>query len=95
MPVLKKPVINEKFAKLNQQGVYGFIVDRDANKIEIKNAVEKMFGVNVDSVNTMISIGKVKNRSTKTRFISGRKSSFKKAIVTLAKGETIDIYAAI
>jgi large subunit ribosomal protein L23 len=95
MPVLKKPVINEKFAKLNQQGVYGFIVDRDANKIEIKNAVEKMFGVNVDSVNTMISIGKVKNRSTKTRFISGRKSSYKKAIVTLAKGETIDIYAAI
>lgn len=95
MPVLKKPVINEKFAKLNQQGVYGFIVDRGANKIEIKNAVEKMFGVNVDSVNTMISIGKVKNRSTKTRFISGRKSSYKKAIVTLAKGETIDIYAAI
>jgi large subunit ribosomal protein L23 len=95
MPVLKKPVINEKFAKLNQQGVYGFIVDKDANKIEIKNAVEKMFGVNVDSVNTMISIGKVKNRSTKTRFISGRKSSYKKAIVTLAKGETIDIYAAI
>jgi large subunit ribosomal protein L23 len=95
MPVLKKPVINEKFAKLNQQGVYGFIVDKDANKIEIKKAVETMFGVNVDSVNTMISIGKVKNRSTKTRFISGRKSSSKKAIVTLAKGETIDIYAAI
>jgi large subunit ribosomal protein L23 len=95
MPVLKKPVINEKFAKLNQQGVYGFIVDKGANKIEIKKAVETMFGVNVDSVNTMISIGKVKNRSTKTRFISGRKSSYKKAIVTLAKGETIDIYAAI
>jgi large subunit ribosomal protein L23 len=95
MPVLKKPVINEKFAKLNQQGVYGFIVEKDANKIEIKKAVEAMFGVNVDSVNTMITIGKVKNRSTKTRFISGRKSSYKKAIVTLVKGETIDIYAAI
>jgi len=95
MPVLKKPVINEKFAKLNQQGVYGFIVDKGANKIEIKNAVEAMFGVNVDSVNTLIAIGKVKNRSTKNRFISGRKSSYKKAIVTLAKGETIDIYASI
>jgi large subunit ribosomal protein L23 len=95
MPVLKKPVINEKFAKLNQQGVYGFIVDKNANKIEIKKAVETMFGVNVDSVNTMITIGKVKNRSSKTRFISGRKSSYKKAIVTLAKGETIDIYASI
>lgn len=95
MPVLKKPVINEKFAKLNQQGVYGFIVDKDANKIEIKKAVETMFGVNVDSVNTMISIGKNKNRSTKTRFITGRKSSYKKAIVKLAKGETIDIYASI
>ena len=95
MPVLKKPVINEKFAKLNQKGVYGFIVDKDANKIEIKKAVETMFGVNVDSVNTMVSIGKVKNRSTKTRFITGRKSSYKKAIVTLAKGETIDIYASI
>lgn len=95
MPVLKKPVINEKFAKLNQQGVYGFIVDKDANKIEIKKAVETMFGVNVDSVNTMISIGKNKSRSTKTRFITGRKSSYKKAIVTLAKGETIDIYASI
>jgi large subunit ribosomal protein L23 len=95
MPVLKKPVINEKFAKLNQQGVYGFIVDKNANKIEIKKAVETMFGVNVDSVNTLITIGKVKNRSTKARFISGRKSSYKKAIITLAKGETIDIYAAI
>lgn len=95
MPVLKKPVINEKFAKLNQQGVYGFIVDKYANKIEIKKAVETMFGVNVDSVNTMISIGKNKSRSTKTRFITGRKSSYKKAIVTLAKGETIDIYASI
>jgi large subunit ribosomal protein L23 len=95
MPLLKKPVINEKFAKLNQKGVYGFIVDKNANKIEIKKAVESMFGVNVDSVNTMLCIGKVKNRSTKTRFISGRKSSYKKAIVTLAQGETIDIYAAI
>jgi large subunit ribosomal protein L23 len=95
MPVLKKPVINEKFAKLNQQGVYGFVVDKDANKIQIKQAVEAMFGVVVESVNTMITIGKVKNRSTRTRFISGRKSSVKKAIVTLKKGETIDIYASI
>lgn len=95
MPVLRKPVINEKFAKLNQQGVYGFIVDKDANKIQIKEAVQSMFGVVVESVNTMVTIGKVKNRSTRTRFISGRKSSYKKAIVTLRKGETIDIYAAI
>lgn len=95
MPVLKKPVINEKFAKLNQKGVYGFVVDKDANKIQIKQAVEAMFGVVVESVNTMITIGKVKNRSTRTRFISGRKSSVKKAIVTLKKGETIDIYASI
>ena len=92
MSALKKPIINEKFAKLNETGVYGFIVEKSSNKIEIKKAVEAMYNVNVSSVRTLIVQGKVKSRMTKSRQVVGRKSSYKKAIVTLVKGEVIDFY---
>lgn len=92
MTALKKPIINEKFAKLNESGVYGFIVEKAANKIEIRKAVEAMYNVNVSSVRTLIVQGKFKSRMTKGRQVTGRKSSYKKAIVTLAKGEVIDFY---
>jgi large subunit ribosomal protein L23 len=95
MSVLIKPVVTEKVSALNEQGKYGFIVDRKANKVEIKKAVEKMYGVTVEDVNTMVYLGKKKTRYTKSRVISGRTPSFKKAIVTVAEGDVIDFYSEI
>ena len=96
MEILKKPLITEKASALSEKaGKYTFLVEKKANKVEIKKAVEKMYGVNVEEVNTLIIASKPKNRNTKTRVISGRKSSYKKAIVKVAKGETIDFYNEI
>lgn len=96
MDILKKPLITEKASALSDKaGKYTFLVEKKANKVEIKKAVEKMYGVNVEEVNTAIIASKPKNRNTKTRIISGRKSSYKKAIVQIAKGEVIDFYNEI
>ncbi|NJN27106.1 MAG: 50S ribosomal protein L23 [Cyclobacteriaceae bacterium] len=95
MTVLKKPLITEKVSELNEKGKYGFVVEKTANKVEIKRAVEKMYGVTVDKVATMRYQGKDKSRFTKARVISGRTASFKKAIVTLAEGDVIDFYGNI
>ncbi len=96
MNILIEPIITEKMTekseKLNQ---YGFIVKKDANKIEIKKAVEKLYNVTVDSVNTMVYGGKRRDRYTKRGLIKGRTKSFKKAIVTLIDGDTIDFYSNI
>jgi len=96
MSILIEPIITEKMTdiseKLNQ---YGFIVDKKANKVEIKKAVEKYYSVTVDSVNTMVYGGKRKNRFTKSGLIKGKTNSFKKAIVTLVEGDTIDLYSNI
>jgi large subunit ribosomal protein L23 len=78
--------------KLNR---YGFLVDRRANKLQIKTAIKELYGVDVASVNTLVFSGKNKTRFTKSGVISGRTSAYKKAIVTLAKGETIDFYSNI
>jgi large subunit ribosomal protein L23 len=77
---------------LNQ---YTFVVDKKANKVEIKKAVEEMYNVAVESVNTIIMPGKVKSRSTKSGILKGRMSSVKKAIVTLTEGEEIDFFGDI
>lgn len=74
---------------------YGFIVDKRANKIEIKKAVEQFYNVKVIDVNTMNYSGKAKSRYTKAGFLSGRTNAFKKAIVTLAPDNTIDFYSSI
>ena len=95
MSILKSPLVTEKISALNEKGKYGFIVDIDANKVEIKNAVEKMYGVNVERVNTISMMGKLKTRNTKAGMLSGRKPNFKKAIVTLAEGEVIDFYGNV
>jgi len=95
MSILKKPLVTEKVSALNEKGKYGFIVDTDANKVEIKNAVEKQYGVNVQKVNTMVVMGKKKTRYTKAGVLAGRKPSYKKAIVTLAAGEVIDFYSNV
>jgi large subunit ribosomal protein L23 len=96
MDILKKPIITEKMTgqgeKLNR---YGFIVDKRANKIQIKKAVEEMYDVRVDAINTLIYGGKAKSRYTKTGIIHGKSSSFKKAIITLAEGDNIDFYSNI
>jgi large subunit ribosomal protein L23 len=82
-------------SSLNEKGKYGFIVDAEANKVEIKKAVEKQYGVNVEKVNTLNVMGKQKTRYTKTGILSGRKPAYKKAIVTLAQGEVIDFYSNV
>ena len=95
MSVLRQPLITEKISTQNESGKYGFIVDSDANKVEIKKEIEKMYGVTVESVNTMKYQGKLKSRFTKTRVVSGRTAGYKKAIVTVADGEVIDFYSGI
>lgn len=74
---------------------YGFVVDKKANKIQIKKAVEQMYGVTVESVRTLNTYGKRKARNTKAGVVIGKKSSVKKAIVSLAQGEIIDFYSNI
>lgn len=74
---------------------YGFIVDRKANKVEIKNAIEQMYGVTVGKVRTMNYIGKPRSRNTKSGVISGRTKPFKKAVVSLSEGDTIDFFSNI
>ena len=78
--------------KLNR---YGFIVDRDANKIQIKAAVEQAYNVTVADVNTINYHGKNKSRFTKAGVLKGRTNHFKKAIVTLAGEDKIDFYSNI
>ena len=94
--VLIKPIVTEKSNKLSDaKRTFAFRVNRKANKLEIKKAVESFYGVNVTDVNTTVSPGKNKSRFTKAGVISGRKPSYKKAYITVAEGETIDLYANI
>jgi large subunit ribosomal protein L23 len=96
MEIIKKPVITEKMTEIGEsQNRYGFIVDKRANKLQIKQAVKAIYGVEVAEVNTMNYSGKTKSRYTKAGFITGKTNSYKKAIVTLAEGETIDFYSNI
>lgn len=96
MEVIKKPIITEKMTAMGEKmNRYGFIVAKAANKIEIKNAVEKMYGVTVANVNTINYIGKIKSRNTKAGVVSGLAGNTKKAIVSLKAGETIDFYSNI
>ena len=96
MNILIKPVITEKMTDESEKyNRFGFVVDRRANKLEIKDAVEKMYGVSVEKVRTMVFPGKAKSRNTKGGVISGRTNSYKKAIVDVAEGESIDFYGNI
>jgi len=96
MDIIKKPVITEKMTAMGEKlNRYGFIVDKRANKLQIKEAIKEIYGVEVTDVNTMNYPGKSKSRFTKGGFISGKTNSFKKAIITLAEGETIDFYSNI
>jgi len=96
MAILIKPVITEKAETLTEkENKYTFIVDKKANKIQIKKAIEDMYKVNVVAVNTMIVPGKVKIRGTRHGYQLGRKPSYKKAIVTVTEDSIIDIYKSV
>ncbi len=97
MDIIVKPVITEKITKMTEKfpNRFGFIVDKRANKIEIKKAVENLYGVKVESVNTMNYSGKRKARYTKSGYIQGKTAAYKKAIVMLAEGDTIDFFSEI
>jgi large subunit ribosomal protein L23 len=96
MSIIIKPVITEKMTAASEKlGRYGFWVEKSSNKIQIRKAVEEMYGVKVDAVKTMNILGKMKFRNTTKGMSQGREASLKKAVVYLAKGETIDFYSNI
>lgn len=96
MDIMIKPIVTEKANAVSEKtGRYTFAVSPDANKFQIKDLVEKMYDVKVVAVNTMNYDGKRKQRYTKSGLIRGKVAAFKKALVTLAEGETIDFYSNI
>jgi large subunit ribosomal protein L23 len=96
MSIIQKPIVTEKMTGLGEKlNRYGFRVQKDANKIQIKKAVEAMYGVTVTDVNTMIVAPKKKSRMTKSGIINGKTTSYKKAVVTVKDGEQIDFYSNI
>lgn len=96
MDIKIEPIVTEKANKLSEKlNRFTFRVSPDANKFQIKDLVEKLYGVKVVAVNTSLYRGKNKSRYTKSGFIKGSTSSYKKAIITLAEGETIDFYSNI
>jgi len=96
MGIIIKPLVTEKMTaaseKLNR---FGFVVRPEANKLEIKSAVEALYNVTVIDVNTIRYSGKNKSRYTKAGMINGRTNAYKKAVVTLKEGDTIDFYSNI
>lgn len=96
MSVLLKPIVTEKMTEQGEDlNRFAFKVDRRANKIHIRKAIEEMYQVKVVSVNTMRYGGKRKSRFTKAGVVIGKTAAYKKAIITLAEGDTIDFYSNI
>lgn len=96
MAYIIKPIVTEKMTRITEkQNKFGFIVKPEANKLQIKAEVEARYNVNVTSVNTMNYAGKNKARYTRAGLLKGRTNAFKKAVVTLKEGETIDFYSNI
>jgi len=96
MNILIKPIVTEKMTSQTEDyNRYGFLVEKKANKIQIRKAVEEIYGVTVESVNTMRYGGKKKSRFTKSGILTGKTDSYKKAIITLVEGDQIDFYSNI
>lgn len=96
MGIIVKPLVTEKMTAITEKfNRFGFIVRPEANKVEIKKEVEALYNVTVVEVNTMRYAGKNKSRYTRSGLINGRTNAFKKAIVTLKEGDTIDFYSNI
>ena len=93
MSIIIKPIITEKITKQGESlNRYGFVVDRKANKVQIKNAIEAAYGVNIVAVNTMNVRPDRSVKYTKSGMISAKTNAFKKAVVQVKEGETIDFY---
>ena len=97
MAFIIKPLVTEKMTNITEKkpNRFGFIVRPEANKLEIKKEVEDFYHVTVVDVNTLRYAGKRSSRYTKAGLVKGQKNAFKKAIVTLKEGETIDFYSNI
>lgn len=97
MGIIIKPIVTEKQTMVTDKtsNRVGFRVSPDANKLEIKAAVEDLYGVTVVKVNTMNYDGKKKSRYTKSGVVNGKEASFKKAIITLKEGDKIDFFSNI
>ena len=97
MAFIIKPLVTEKMTKITdkQPNRYGFVVRPEANKLQIKEEIEGLYNVTVVDVNTMNYAGKRSSRYTKAGLINGQKSAFKKAVVTVKEGDTIDFYSNI
>ena len=96
MAIKIEPIVTEAATKLTDKlNRYTFRVSPDANKYEIKDMVEKLYGVKVEAVNTLVVRGKNKSRYTKSGLLRGKTDKWKKAFITLAEGQTIDFYANI
>ena len=97
MGIIVKPIVTEKQTQISEKypNRVGFRVSPDANKYQIKTAIEELYEVNVVKINTMNYDGKRKSRYTKSGVVSGKEPAFKKAIVTLKEGETIDLFKNI
>lgn len=96
MEIRIEPIVTEKATKLTEKlNRYTFRVSLDANKYQIKDLVEKLYGVKVTDVNTIVVRAKNKSRWTKSGLLRGKKSGYKKAIITLAEGQNIDFYSNI
>jgi large subunit ribosomal protein L23 len=94
--IIIRPIVTEKMtAQGERENRYGFVVAKDSNKVQIKQAVEQEYNVTVTGVRTMICRGKNRTRYTKTNILKGRTASYKKAVVTVKNGETIDLYSSI
>ena len=94
MSIILRPVISEKATNSSELlGQYSFYVDTKANKLEIKQAIEEAYGVDVVKVSTMVSAPKVKTRYTKTGLQVGKTNKMKKAIVHVAEGQEIDLFS--
>ncbi len=96
MAFIVKPLVTEKMNDATEkQNKFGFVVRPEANKLQIKAEVEALYNVTVVAVNTMVYAGKNKSRYTKAGLLRGRTNAFKKAVVTLKEGDTIDFYSNI
>lgn len=89
--IIKRPILTEKMTTLNEQNQYAFEVELNANKIEISKAIEKRFEVNVISIRTQRYKGKRKVQMTRRGRFGGKRPDWKKAIVTLKEGQTIEV----
>ena len=96
MDITIKPIITERATKLSEKrNCYTFRVSPDANKYQIKALIEQIYGVKVENVNTAVVRGKNKSRWTKSGLLRGKTNRWKKAYVTVAKGDTIEFFSNI